>query len=50
MEGRGGVVSHGDDGAGLEGSGGDEIMMRGWRVFGGAEGAGVDDGSLESAS
>ncbi len=50
VEGRGGSVADGDDGSGLESGRGDEIVMRRWWVFGGAERAGVDDGALEGAS
>ena len=40
----------GDDGSGLESGRGDEIVMWSWRVLGGAERAGVDDGALKGAS
>ena len=50
VEGRGGGVSDGDDGSGLESSGGNEIVMRSGGVLGGAERAGVDDGALKGTS
>ncbi len=50
VEGRGGSIADGDDGSGLESGRGDEIVMWSWRVLGGAERAGVDDGALKGAS
>ncbi len=46
----GGSVADGDDGARVEGGSRDEIVIRGERVFGGAERANVNDGALELAS
>ena len=50
VEGRGGSVSDGDDGSGVQGGRGDEIVMRGGGVGGGAKRAGIDNGSLKCAS
>ncbi len=50
VEGRGGSVLVGDYGSGMQGCGGDKIVMRGGGTVGGAERAGVDDATLECAS
>ncbi len=50
VEGRCGSVADGDDGSGKKCCGGDQIVMRGRGIDGGAERAGVDDGTLERAA
>ena len=50
VEGRSGSVADGNEGAGLESGRGDEIVVRGGRVLGGAERASVGDGTLKFAA
>ncbi len=47
MEGGHGGVANGDDGGGVESSGGDHVVMRGRWVLGSAERTDVDDRSLK---
>ena len=47
MEGGYGGVANGDDGGGVESSGGDHVVMRGRWVLGSAERTNVDDRSLK---
>ncbi len=50
VEGRGGSVSDGDDGSGVQSGRGDEIVMRGGRIGGCSKRAGVDNRALKNAS
>ena len=47
VEGGNGGVANGDDGGGVESSGGDQVVMRGRWVLGSAERTDVDDRSLK---